>query len=169
MQHCIDFFSPRGIVYCRKNSSGQLMENEKHPPGVCGLDNSGNSCYLNAVFQCLCSTVPLVEHLLNQDTRQELTWWDHRLCVALTCCTSVFFSEQSNLCLYRSNCQVAEAFVRLLEEMWLGKSSNYAPVEARTVLCSIFPQFNNQSQQDAQELLLCLLNALHDDLKKVKM
>ncbi|XP_018539140.1 putative ubiquitin carboxyl-terminal hydrolase 50 [Lates calcarifer] len=109
-------------------------------PGVCGLDNSGNSCYLNAVLQCLCSTVPLVEHLLNQDTRKELA---------------------------RSKCRMAEVFVRLLEEMWLGRSSSCAPVEARSVLCSILPQFNNYSQQDAQELLLFLLNALHDNLKKV--
>lgn len=36
------------------------------------MDNSGNSCYLNAVLQCLCSTVPLVEYLLNQDTEAEL-------------------------------------------------------------------------------------------------
>lgn len=42
-------------------------------PGVCGLDNSGNSCYLNAVLQCLSSTVPLVEHLMNPDVRTELT------------------------------------------------------------------------------------------------
>lgn len=40
--------------------------------GVCGLDNFGNSCYLNAVLQCLSSTVPLVEHLLHDDTRREL-------------------------------------------------------------------------------------------------
>ncbi|XP_037603395.1 putative ubiquitin carboxyl-terminal hydrolase 50 [Sebastes umbrosus] len=133
-------------------SCGQLMENEKrgcssavrlqgwNRPGVCGLDNSGNSCYLNAVLQCLCSTVPLVEHLLNRDSRKELG---------------------------RSKCRMAEMFVRLLEEMWLGRSSSCAPVEARSVLCSILPQFNNYSQQDAQELLLFLLNALHDDLKKV--
>uniref|UniRef100_A0A3Q3M1I4 ubiquitinyl hydrolase 1 n=1 Tax=Mastacembelus armatus TaxID=205130 RepID=A0A3Q3M1I4_9TELE len=108
-------------------------------PGVCGLDNSGNSCYLNVVLQCLCSTVPLVEHLLNKDTHKELA---------------------------RSTCRVAEVFVRLLEEMWLGRSSSCAPVEARSVLCSILPQFNNYSQQDAQELLLFFLNALHDDLKK---
>nr|XP_046254978.1 ubiquitin carboxyl-terminal hydrolase 4-like [Scatophagus argus] len=133
-------------------SCGQLMENEKREscipaarlhrwnrPGVCGLDNSGNSCYLNAVLQCLCSTVPFVEHLLNQNTRKELA---------------------------RSKCRVAEVFVRLLEEMWMGRSSSCAPVEARSVLCSILPQFNNYSQQDAQELLLFLLNALHDDLKK---
>ncbi|XP_062280531.1 ubiquitin carboxyl-terminal hydrolase 2-like [Scomber scombrus] len=138
-------YQETSITHLPKQSSGPLMENkkqgcEKHPPGVCGLDNSGNSCYLNAVFQCLCSTVPLVEHLLNQDTHKELA---------------------------RCKCRVAVVFVRLLEEMWLGKSSSCAPVEARSVLCSILPQFNNHSQQDAQELLLFLLNALHDDLKKV--
>lgn len=50
----------------------------------------------------------------------------------------------------------------------MGRSSSCAPVEARSVLCSILPQFNNNSQQDAQELLLFLLNTLHDDLKKVQ-
>ncbi|XP_034019663.1 putative ubiquitin carboxyl-terminal hydrolase 50 [Thalassophryne amazonica] len=109
--------------------------------GVCGLDNSGNSCYLNAVLQCLCATAPLVEHLLHQDTRKELA---------------------------RCKCEVAEMFVRLLETMWLGKSSSCSAVEARSVLCSVFPQFNNDSQQDAQEVLLLLLNALHDDLKKAE-
>uniref|UniRef100_A0A3Q3D256 ubiquitinyl hydrolase 1 n=1 Tax=Hippocampus comes TaxID=109280 RepID=A0A3Q3D256_HIPCM len=108
-------------------------------PGVCGLDNSGNFCYFNAVLQCVCSTVPLVEYLLHQDTLKT----DH------------------------SKCQVAQVFVRLLEQMWLGRSSSCAPVEARSLLCSILPQFNNHSQQDAQELLLLLFNALHDDLKKV--
>ncbi|XP_078030524.1 uncharacterized protein LOC144466858 [Epinephelus lanceolatus] len=144
-------YQETSLTNLSKQSCGQVMENEKrgyssavrlqgwNRPGVCGLDNSGNSCYLNAVLQCLCSTVPLVEHLLNQDTRKELG---------------------------RSKCRVAEMFVRLLDEMWQGKSSSCSPVEARSVLCSILPQFNNYSQQDAQELLLFLLNALHDDLRK---
>ncbi|KAM9826081.1 uncharacterized protein ACBT44_006474 isoform 1-T1 [Syngnathus typhle] len=126
-----------------KTSSDHVIEKRRQEwdrPGVCGLDNSGNSCYLNAVLQCVCSTVPLVEHLLHQDTRKELA---------------------------RAKCQVAQMFVRLLEQMWLGRSSSCAPVEARNLLRSILPQFNNHSQQDAQELLLLLFNALHDDLKKV--
>ncbi|KAG7218269.1 hypothetical protein INR49_010327 [Caranx melampygus] len=82
------------------SSSSAVKLQRWNTPGVCGLDNSGNSCYLNAVLQCLCSTVPLVEHLLNQDTRQELV---------------------------RCRCRVAEVFVRLLEEMWLGRSSSCAP------------------------------------------
>ncbi|XP_077450810.1 uncharacterized protein LOC144069348 [Stigmatopora argus] len=131
------------ILSLPKLSRGHIPE--KHllwwqRPGVCGLDNSGNFCYLNAVLQCVCSTVPLVEHLLHHDTRKELA---------------------------RAKCDMAQMFVRLLEQMWLGRSSSCAPVEARSVLCSALAEFNNQSQQDAQELLLHLFNALHEDLKKV--
>lgn len=57
--------------------------------------------------------------------------------------------------------------MQLLKKMWMGGYSRCAPLEARSVLCSILPQFNNYCQQDAQELLLFLLNVLHDDLKKV--
>ncbi|XP_072321674.1 ubiquitin carboxyl-terminal hydrolase 2-like [Eucyclogobius newberryi] len=137
------FTEPANQRSAETNSCGPVLENEKmlkNHPGVCGLDNSGNSCYLNAVLQCLCSTVPLVEYLLQHDTRKELR---------------------------RSKCRVAEGFVRLLEQMWLGRSSRCAPVEARAVLCSVLPQFNNHQQQDAQELLMYSINALHDDLKKV--
>ncbi|XP_069561839.1 uncharacterized protein [Brachyistius frenatus] len=146
-------YQETSLTNLSKQSCGQVIEKEKHScgsavrsqtrcngPGVCGLDNSGNSCYLNAVLQCLCSTVPLVEHLLNQDTQKELA---------------------------KSKCRVAEVFVRLLKEMWLGSNSSCAPVEARSVLGSVLPQFDNYSQQDAHELLLFLLNTLHDDLKKV--
>ncbi|XP_038123767.1 putative ubiquitin carboxyl-terminal hydrolase 50 [Cyprinodon tularosa] len=123
-----------------KCSLGRQLQSQQSRPGVCGLDNSGNSCYLNAVLQCLCSTMPLVEHLLNQDTRKDLG---------------------------RCKCRLAQVFVQLLEKMWLGSSSSCAPVETRSMLGSIFPQFDNYTQQDAQELLLHLLNGLHEDLKKI--
>ncbi|KAM6980599.1 ubiquitin carboxyl-terminal hydrolase 50-like [Aplochiton taeniatus] len=129
------------------NSCDHEMETEDasssrcRRPGVCGLTNSGNSCYMNAVLQCLCSTVPLVENLLGQKTRKE-----------------------------RVKCEgtVAMVFVRLLDELWLGQSLTCGPEEVRSMVCSLHSQFDNYSQQDAQELLLFLLNALHDDLKKVK-
>ncbi|XP_056135290.1 ubiquitin carboxyl-terminal hydrolase 22-A-like [Lampris incognitus] len=108
-------------------------------PGVCGLVNSGNSCYLNAVLQCLCSTVPLVDYFLSKNTQQELA---------------------------KRKRVVAGVFGRLLEEMWLGQKSSCAPLEMKFVVCSLQPQFDNDFQQDAQELLLFLLNALHDDLKE---
>lgn len=146
-----------------KCSLGRQLQSQQSRPGVCGLDNSGNSCYLNAVLQCLCSTMPLVEHLLNQDTRKDLGRY------AAPCLSSLSYSSRSTdwTSLFRCKCRLAQVFVQLLEKMWLGSSSSCAPVETRSMLGSIFPQFDNYTQQDAQELLLHLLNGLHEDLKKV--
>uniref|UniRef100_A0A4W5MKG5 ubiquitinyl hydrolase 1 n=1 Tax=Hucho hucho TaxID=62062 RepID=A0A4W5MKG5_9TELE len=106
--------------------------------GVCGLANSGNSCYMNAVLQCLFSTVPLVEHLLSS----------HK---------STQYSKHFTL----------DGGELTSSNVWQGQgdTSFTSPGEVRALVSSLHPQFNNQSQQDAQELLLLLLNALHDDLK----
>ncbi|XP_064192602.1 uncharacterized protein LOC135255404 [Anguilla rostrata] len=109
-------------------------------PGLCGLVNCGNTCYMNAVLQCLLGTVPLVEHFLDRRNRSNIS------------------SLQSQA--------VAGPFLRLVEEVWLVKRDSWTPSEMRDVVCTLHPQFDNSCQQDAQELLLFLLNALHDDLKK---
>uniref|UniRef100_A0A096LRZ9 Ubiquitin carboxyl-terminal hydrolase n=1 Tax=Poecilia formosa TaxID=48698 RepID=A0A096LRZ9_POEFO len=114
--------------------------NTQGKPGVVGLDNIGNSCYFNAVMQCLCSTMPFVEDLLSQETRRELA---------------------------KCECRIAQVFVQLLERMWQGSSPSCSPVQVMAALPSIFPQFGSYTQQDAQELLLHLLDALHEDLKKL--
>ncbi|KAL2088896.1 hypothetical protein ACEWY4_015795 [Coilia grayii] len=118
-------------------SSSSGVTKARHQPGLCGLMNSGNSCYMNAVLQCLCSTVPLVEHFLNEQTKEDIT---------------------------RRCCEVAEAFITLLETVWLGQKDIWSPSKVRGKLCGHHSLFSNNSQQDAQEFLLFLFNALHDDL-----
>lgn len=116
---CLCSYWPNAI------SCSQVMEKEKHGcnssaglqgwsrPGVCGLDNSGNSCYLNAVLQCLCSTVPLVEHLLNKDTLKELTRYDHN--ISLSDSKTVNFFPALKLCMHEGQ---SVAWPRCLFAFW---------------------------------------------------
>uniref|UniRef100_A0A8C7I4G4 ubiquitinyl hydrolase 1 n=1 Tax=Oncorhynchus kisutch TaxID=8019 RepID=A0A8C7I4G4_ONCKI len=133
---------PMEELGCSSGWGEQGKREDRRLAGVCGLANSGNSCYMNAVLQCLFSTVPLVEHLLSSHKRSQLA---------------------------KRNSPVAGVFVHLFQEVWQGQggTSFTSPGEMRALVSSLHPQFNNQSQQDAQELLLLLLNALHDDLKNV--
>lgn len=43
----------------------QLEDMSSQHPGLTGLQNLENTCYMNAVLQCLCSLTPLVQYFLS--------------------------------------------------------------------------------------------------------
>ncbi|XP_025901473.1 inactive ubiquitin carboxyl-terminal hydrolase 50 [Nothoprocta perdicaria] len=107
--------------------------------GLTGLRNLGNTCYMNAVLQCLCSMSPLVEY---------------------------FLSGKYVAALCKENGESATAFGYLMSDMWLGEFDCVSPEVFRSVLGERYPAFTKQTQQDAQEFLICVLNELHEALKK---
>ncbi|XP_045385090.1 inactive ubiquitin carboxyl-terminal hydrolase 50 [Lemur catta] len=114
---------------------------EKQPPfqGVTGLRNLGNTCYMNAILQCLCSVSPLVEY---------------------------FLSGKYITALQKDCSEVATAFAYLMTDMWLGDSDCVSPEIFRSALGNLYPAFMKKTQQDAQEFLIYVLNELHEALKK---
>lgn len=50
---------------CADYDSLPESETQPHFQGVTGLRNLGNTCYMNAILQCLCSISPLVEYFLS--------------------------------------------------------------------------------------------------------
>ncbi|XP_073475482.1 uncharacterized protein [Aquarana catesbeiana] len=105
--------------------------------GVTGLSNLGNTCYMNAVIQCLNSTSQLVEYL---------------------------FSWQFENVIARNKKIFANAFAKLVADLWFGESQSVIPEDFWGTMCEIHPPFGSKSQQDAQELLIYTLNGLHEDL-----
>ena len=115
-------------------------------PGLCGLMNLGNTCFMNSALQCLSNTQPLTQFLLSDQYWQELNT-DNPLGMGG---------------------EIAKSYADLIKAMWSGSHTCLAPREFKLAVGRFAPQFSGFSQQDCQELMAFLLDGLHEDLNRVK-
>lgn len=113
--------------------------------GLAGLQNLGNTCFMNSALQCLVHTPPLVEFFL-QDYSDEI--------------------NMDNPLGMRG--ELALAFGDLLRKLWSSGRTSVAPRVFKGKLARFAPQFSGYNQHDSQELLAFLLDGLHEDLNRVK-
>ncbi|CAG5981457.1 unnamed protein product [Menidia menidia] len=159
-------FQGQVLVIERKNEDGTWPRQASHPkfgsynsysssynyresqsqPGMCGLSNLGNTCFMNSALQCLSNASPLTEYFLNDQYEAEI--------------------NRENPLGMRG--EIAEAYADLVKQMWLSRSSYVAPRTFKTQVGRFAPQFSGYQQQDSQELLAFLLDGLHEDLNRVK-
>ncbi|KAF5179141.1 Ubiquitin carboxyl-terminal hydrolase [Thalictrum thalictroides] len=113
--------------------------------GLSGLQNLGNTCFMNSSVQCLVHTPPLVEYFLH-DYSDEI-------------------NKQNPIGMQG---ELAIAFGELLRKLWSSGRAPIAPREFKTKLARFAPQFSGYNQHDSHELLAFLLDGLHEDLNRVK-
>uniref|UniRef100_A0A665UWG5 Ubiquitin carboxyl-terminal hydrolase n=2 Tax=Echeneis naucrates TaxID=173247 RepID=A0A665UWG5_ECHNA len=128
------------------NSSSYNYRESQSQPGLCGLSNLGNTCFMNSALQCLSNASALTEYFLNDQYEAEI--------------------NRENPLGMRG--EIAEAYADLVKQMWLSRSSYVAPRTFKTQVGRFAPQFSGYQQQDSQELLAFLLDGLHEDLNRVK-
>ncbi|XP_027802743.2 ubiquitin carboxyl-terminal hydrolase 43 isoform X1 [Marmota flaviventris] len=106
------------------------------PPGAQGLKNHGNTCFMNAVVQCLSNTDLLAEFLA--------------------------------LGRYRAapgRAEVTEQLAALVRALWTREYTPQLSAEFKNAVSKYGSQFQGNSQHDALEFLLWLLDRVHEDLE----
>ncbi|XP_029431895.1 ubiquitin carboxyl-terminal hydrolase 31 isoform X2 [Rhinatrema bivittatum] len=116
-------------------------------PGVAGLRNHGNTCFMNAVLQCLSNTELFAEYLALEQYKQG----------------PGPDPDPSNGVL-QGRGEVTEQLAGLLRALWTLEYTPQHSREFKTVVSKNALQYRGSSQHDAQEFLLWLLDRVHEDL-----
>ena len=124
--------------------SGIQRGTTARPQGLVGLQNLGNTCFMNSCLQCVSNVDSLIEHVLGFEDEIDLN-------------PNSFTKGQ-----------LALAYKRLLTVTRNAQAfTSTRPAAVKKAVGKLAKRFIGFKQQDAQEFLRFLLDGLHDDLNKV--
>ncbi|CAH8454935.1 unnamed protein product [Heterobilharzia americana] len=117
-----------------------------HRGGLVGLNNLGNTCFMNSILQCLSNTAPLTEYCLEDRYLKDINK-----------------SSSMNGMLFRS-------YADLMKELWDPDmvNSSTSPSRFKSQIQRFAPRFMGYSQQDSQEFLRYVLEGLHMEVNRVQ-
>ncbi|KAK9530499.1 hypothetical protein VZT92_011995 [Zoarces viviparus] len=135
-------------------------------PGVAGLKNHGNTCFMNAILQCLSNTELFAEYLaLEQFKGGETSSSGGGNDKAKS--NGMLVQKKGSQQQQQDSGEVTEQLSGLVRALW---TFEYTPQHSRdfkNVVSKSALQFKGNSQHDAQEFLLWLLDRVHEDLNHI--
>ena len=114
--------------------------------GVVGLTNLGNTCYMNSALQCIRSVEELAIFFLSEKYKREI--------------------NMDNPLGHKG--AMAKQYANILNQLYADNAvSAVTPSQFKKTIGSIQPMFSGYGQQDSQEFLSFLVDALHEDLNRI--
>jgi ubiquitin C-terminal hydrolase len=112
---------------------------------VVGLENLGNTCFINSSLQCLLHIKPFINYFMHTITRNDV-------------------KDDTN----PKKGKLATSFTNLVREISLKKNKGLyvSPIKFIQVVSKFAPHLLDHQQQDCQEFLRFLLDAIAEDLCK---
>lgn len=147
------FSSPEEVKsrFAEVQYSSKLSLSVSHPQdpsllsGVPGLENLGNTCFMNAALQCIVNTQPLLEYFL----------------------IGLFESDMNlNRNSYGSAGSFSNAFACLAVASWKQEGTSLVPKHLLDLVTRFAPHFQQGNQHDAHEFLSFFLDILHEELNR---
>uniref|UniRef100_A0A0N5AEL9 Ubiquitin carboxyl-terminal hydrolase n=1 Tax=Syphacia muris TaxID=451379 RepID=A0A0N5AEL9_9BILA len=114
--------------------------------GFTGLQNIGNTCFMNATLQMLVNCKELQVFFTGDYYKKDI--------------------NPSNPLGFGG--RLAKVFAEFMKQMWNGMNRTYEPAAVKKLIAEKAPQFANFAQHDAHEFLSFLLDGLHEDLNRVR-
>ncbi|KAG7277608.1 hypothetical protein CRUP_013926 [Coryphaenoides rupestris] len=134
-------------------------------PGVSGLKNHGNTCFMNAILQCLSNTELFAEYLaLEHFKGAETTLNDKAATKSTTNGVVVPLPAKKASQPTADSGEVTEQLSGLVRALWTFEYTPQHSREFKNVVSKSALQFRGTAQHDAQEFLLWLLDRVHEDL-----
>ncbi|XP_034652799.1 ubiquitin carboxyl-terminal hydrolase 43 isoform X1 [Drosophila subobscura] len=116
-------------------------------PGVMGLKNHGNTCFMNAVLQCLSHTDILAEYFVLDQYKADLKR-----------------RNKINSRKFGTKGELTEQLANVLKALWTCRNESDHSTGFKAVVDRYGTQFRSSTQHDAQEFLFWLLDKVHEDL-----
>ncbi|XP_055926953.1 ubiquitin carboxyl-terminal hydrolase 31-like [Argiope bruennichi] len=116
-------------------------------PAVCGLKNHGNTCFMNAVIQCLSNTDMFAEYFVMDHFKIDL-----------------LRRNKTHSKRYGTRGEVTEQLAALLKSLWSCQYYGNISNKFKHSVAKYGNQYEGNEQHDAQEFLLWLLDKVHEDL-----